>query len=78
MVDGFPLVDDDPGESPNGVNSVLPGVVRDAGSVDPSSTSVSGAVSNAFAQMRELESDVSGPRGGSGAGDEIVLPERRY
>lgn len=60
-------------EAPNGVE-VIPGVPDDAGSRDPSSTTVSGAVSNATAQMRELESDVVTDH----IGDEINLPPNLY
>jgi hypothetical protein len=56
-------------EAPNGVE-VIPGVPDDAGSRDPSSTTVSGAVSNAAANAAEMESDV----GTGHIGDEINPP----
>ncbi len=60
-------------EAPNGVEAALPGQVDDAGSRDPSSTSVAGAVANAMAQQAELESDLM-PQGGS-FGDPVNLPD---
>jgi hypothetical protein len=67
----------DPDEGPRGVNSVLPGVMADAGSRDPSSTSVAGAVANAMANMDEMQSDAVSPIG-SPLGDPIDLPDRGY
>ena len=64
-------------EAPNGVESVLPGVVDDAGSRDPSATTVGGAVANAMAQMREMQGDGESPQGGY-IGDLIDLPPRGY
>jgi hypothetical protein len=60
-------------EAPNGVE-VIDGVADDAGSRDPSATSVAGAVSNAYAQMVELESDVNTDH----IGDLIDLPPLNY
>ena len=64
-------------EAPNGVDSVLPGLVGDAGNIDPSATSVGGAVSNAMSQMREMQSDAVSPAG-SWIGDLIDLPSKGY
>lgn len=64
-------------EAPNGVQSVLPGVADDAGSRDPSATSVGGAVSNAMAQMAEMQGDALQPAG-TYLGDTIDLPGRGY
>jgi len=64
-------------EAPNGVDSVLPGVADDAGSRDPSATTVSGAVSNAMAQMAEMRTDGESPQG-SHVGDPIDLPPNVY
>lgn len=63
--------------SPNGVNSVPPGVTADVGSRDPSSTTVAGAVTNAYAQMAELASDTIAVEGRA-VGDPINLPDRGY
>jgi hypothetical protein len=64
-------------EAPNGVDSVLPGVVDDAGSRDPSATTVGGAMSNAAAQMAEMRGDAESPAG-SYVGDQINLPPNIY
>jgi hypothetical protein len=64
-------------EAPNGMQSVLPGVADDAGSRDPSATTAGGAVSNAMAQMREMQSDAMQPAG-TYLGDTIDLPSRGY
>ena len=64
-------------EAPNGVDSVLPGVADDAGSRDRSATTVSGAVSNAMAQMAEMRTDGESPAG-SYIGDQIDLPPNIY
>jgi CRISPR/Cas system CSM-associated protein Csm4 (group 5 of RAMP superfamily) len=60
-------------EAPNGV-SVMAGVADDAGSRDPSSTTISGAVSNAMAQMSEIASDTLTDH----VGDLVNLPTRSY
>jgi hypothetical protein len=60
-------------EAPNGVEAALPGQVDDAGSRDPSSTTVEGSITNAMAQQAELESDLFA-QGGT-YGDEIPLPD---
>jgi hypothetical protein len=67
----------DPDESPRGINSVLPGVMSDAGSQDPASTSVAGAVSNAMAYTVEMRGDAESPRGDP-IGDPINLPDKGY
>jgi hypothetical protein len=73
-----PFVDrPDAYEAPNGVEAVLPGVVDDAGSRDPSATSVGGAVANAMAQMAEMRSDAETPAG-TWIGDLIDLPSKDY
>jgi hypothetical protein len=64
-------------ESPNGVDAVLPGGPDDAGSRDPSSTTVAGAVANADANMAEMESDAVSPAG-SAVGDPLDLPSKDY
>jgi hypothetical protein len=64
-------------EGANQVNSVLPGVVADAGSIDPSATTVGGSISNAMAQMAEMRSDAESPAG-TFIGDLINLPEKNY
>jgi hypothetical protein len=70
----WPYVDPNPGgyEAPDGVESTIPGAPDDAGSRDPSSTTIAGAVQNAYAQMREYEASTHGP--GSSIGDELTLP----
>ena len=65
-----------PGESPNGV-APPPGVTLDAGSRDPSATSVAGAIANAYANMAEMETDSVSPAG-SPVGDRIELPDKGY
>jgi hypothetical protein len=67
----------DPDESPRGVNSVLPGVMSDAGSQDPASTSVAGAVAAAMAYTAEMRGDAESPRGDP-IGDPINLPPLPY
>lgn len=64
---------DPPGgyEAPNGVE-VMAGVPVDAGSIDPSSTTMGGAVANAMAQQAEMASDALGL--GSHIGDLVNLP----
>jgi hypothetical protein len=62
-------------EAPNGVE-VMAGVADDAGSRDPSSTSVSGAVTNAMAQQAEIMTDTLGL--GSHVGDLVDLPPLPY
>jgi hypothetical protein len=80
---GFPIVQDgdsfrpDPDESPRGVNSVLPGVMADAGSRDPASTTVAGSIAAAMANMAEMQSDAVSPIG-SPLGDPIDLPSLPY
>ena len=64
-------------EAPNGVEAVLPGVTDDAGSRDPSATTIAGAVANAMANMRELESDAVSPIG-SDMCDPVDLPPNVY
>jgi hypothetical protein len=64
-------------EAPNGMESVLPGMPDDVGSRDPSATTVGGAVSNAMAQMREMQSDTLLGEG-MYMGDPIDLPSRGY
>ncbi len=59
-------------EAPNGMQAALPGQADDAGSRDPSSTTVAGAVANAMAQSAEIESDTHGQ--GSQIGDALRLP----
>jgi hypothetical protein len=59
-------------EAPNGMESAMPGMVSDAGSCDPSATSVAGAMSNATAQMQEMQVGLE-IQGGS-VGDLIDLP----
>ena len=59
-------------EAPNGVEGALPGVADDAGSRDPSSTTVDGAVSNAMAQCAEMAGDIGAQ--GAYVGDLINLP----
>jgi hypothetical protein len=51
----WPYVDPNPSgyEAPDGVESTIPGAPDDAGSRDPSATTIAGAVANAYAQMRE-------------------------
>ena len=66
-----------PNEAPNGVDGALPGVPVDAGSRDPSATTVGGAVANAAAQMAEMQSDAVSPAG-SWIGDLIDLPPNIY
>lgn len=60
-------------EAPNGV-AVMAGIDDDAGSRDPSSTTVGGAVSNAYAQMAELASDTLTDH----IGDLVNLPPLSY
>lgn len=67
----------DPARSPNGMNSVPPGVASDDGSRDPSATTVAGAMANASAQMAEMQSDAVTPAG-SWIGDMIDLPPKNY
>lgn len=64
-------------EAPNGVEAVLPGVADDAGSRDPSATTIAGSVANAMKQMTELRSDAESPMG-SAVGDPIALPPDTY
>lgn len=64
-----------PYTAPNGVTTI-PGVPDDAGSRDPSSTTVSGAVDNAMAQSAEMESDTFGQ--GTYVGDLVNLPPNTY
>jgi len=66
-----------PSEAANGVDSVLPGVADDAGSRDPSATTVAGAMSNAAAQMAEMRGDAESPAG-SYVGDQITLRPNTY
>jgi hypothetical protein len=79
MAEFAPTVHDaDPNEAPNGV-APIPGIAVDAGSVDPSSTTVAGAVANAYASMAEMRGDTTHPAGdGSGVGDHINLPDKGY
>jgi hypothetical protein len=62
-------------EAPNGVE-VMAGVADDAGSRDPSSTTVGGAVAGAMAQQAEIASDTLGM--GSHVGDLVDLPPLSY
>lgn len=59
-------------EAANGVEAGMPGMADDAGSRDPSATSVAGAVANAMAYHMEIGSDALGL--GSSIGDLINLP----
>jgi hypothetical protein len=52
-------------------------VAADAGSRDPSATTVAGSVSNAMAQMAEMRGDGESPAG-SYVGDLIDLPPNVY
>jgi hypothetical protein len=63
-------------EAPNGMESVLPGITDDAGSRDPSATTIGGAVANAMAQMREMQADTMLGLG-TYVGDPINLPDAR-
>jgi hypothetical protein len=64
-------------EAPNGMEAVVPGMPDDAGSRDPSATSVGGAMSNAAAQMAEMRADGESPAG-SHVGDPLSLPSNVY
>jgi hypothetical protein len=70
----WPYVDPNPSgyEAPDGVESTIPGAPDDAGSRDPSATTIAGAVANAYAQMREYEADTHGP--GTSIGDDVPMP----
>jgi hypothetical protein len=70
----WPYVDPNPGgyEAPDGVEATIPGAPDDAGSRDPSATTIAGAVANAYAQMREQEAATHGP--GSSIGDDVPMP----
>ena len=67
----------DANEGPRGINSVLPGVHADAGSTDPASTTIGGAVANAMAYTAEWRGDAEQPAG-SGYADPINLPNKGY
>jgi hypothetical protein len=59
----WPYVDPNPSgyEAPDGVEATIPGAPDDAGSRDPSATTIAGAVANAYAQMREQEAAPTAP-----------------
>lgn len=59
-------------EAANGVEAAAPGMPDDAGSRDPSATTVADAVANAMAYHLEIGSDALGL--GSSIGDLVNLP----
>ena len=59
-------------EAPNGVEAATPNIPDDAGSRDPTSATVAGAVANAFAQAAWFSNDLEAA--GSSVGHEVALP----